>query len=104
MSERIYTKWQQDEEEAYNTKMKKMVRAYEKVSLLVAQKAFQKWKSYNNQSELVNILANENQRLKADLDQATHQNQIYEASIRKRYKGQGKYNLVNFPGFKLDLN
>lgn len=95
MAERIYTKWQQDEEEAYNTKMKKMVRAYEKVSLLMAQKAFQKWKNYNSQSEIVNSLANENQRLKEELDQVSHQNQIYEASIRKRYKGMGKYNLVN---------
>lgn len=44
MAERIIQRWKQEEEDAFNSKMKKLIRAYEKSSFMQAQKALNIWR------------------------------------------------------------
>ena len=90
MAERIFSRWQQDEEDAYNSKMKRLIRAYEKISLLMTQKAFCKWREFNNQTKCVHSLEVENQQLRDDVKELQEQNHMYEEHLHKKFNNKSK--------------
>jgi predicted RNase H-like nuclease (RuvC/YqgF family) len=90
MAERIFSRWQQDEEDAYNSKMKRLIRAYEKISLLMTQKAFCKWREFNNETKCVHSLEVENQQLRDDVKELQEQNHMYEEHLHKKFNNKSK--------------
>ena len=58
MAERIIQRWKQEEEDAFNSKMKKLIRAYEKSSFMQAQKALSIWRWQSREHTLTTKFEN----------------------------------------------
>ena len=58
MAERIFHRWKQEEEDAFNCKMKKLIKVYEKSMLSKTHRSFLAWKeSTKNQALAVKYIS-----------------------------------------------